>query len=75
MTVGYIIFIISLVIVMLPIIIRLLVELRDFKNENRMGQFNNPTYRNIQNKLEVIAFFCFIYLIIYGIVKCMMRLL
>jgi len=75
MTVGYIIFIISLIIVMLPIIIRLLVELRDFKNENRMGRFNNPTYRNIQNKLEVIAFFCFIYLVIYGIVKCMMRLL
>lgn len=74
MTVGYIIFIISLVIVMLPIIIRLLVELRDFKNENRMGRFNNPSYRNIQNKLEVIAFFFFIYIVIYGIVRIVMWL-
>lgn len=74
MFVAHILFIICLIIVMLPIIIRLLVELRDFKNEYRMGRFNNPTYRNIQNKLEVIAFFCFIYLVIYGIVKCVMWL-
>lgn len=74
MTIGYIIFIISLVVVMLPIVIRLLVELRDFKNEYRMGRFNNPKYRDFQNKLEVIAFFCFIYLVIYGIVKCVMWL-
>ena len=58
MFVAHILFIICLIIVMLPIIIRLLVELRDF-----------------QNKLEVIAFFCFIYLVIYGVVKCVMWLL
>lgn len=75
MTIGYILFIISLFVVMLPIIIRLLVELKDFKNEYRMGRFNNPKYRDFQNKLEVIAFFCFIYLVIYGSIKCVMWLL
>lgn len=72
MFVAHILFIICLIIVMAPIVIRLLIELRDFKNEYRMGRFNNPKYRDFQNKLEVIAFFCFIYIVIYGFVRIVM---
>lgn len=75
MFIAHILFIICLIIAMIPIIIRLLVELRDFKNEYRMGQFNNPKYRNIQDKLEVIAFFCIIYIVIYGVIRLVMWLM
>ena len=70
--IAYIVFIISLVLVMFPLLIRVLVELRDFKDQYHLGEFNNKKLRQIQRILERIALVGLIYVVVYGIVWLIM---